>query len=135
VIVDKLDLPDKSKYYDYNIIKFLRTFNTLATRSKIGTIFMDDLSPYLGKNQIDSLKSAGFSIEAEVKNVREVGLKSIKEVTLDKAQEVIKTGVNKKALVKVSDEFKLTEVPPVEKGVEYSIEATEDNIDKEISEV
>lgn len=135
VIVDKLDLPDKSKYYDYNIIKFLRTFNTLATRSKIGTIFMDDLSPYLGKNQIDSLKSAGFSIEAEVKNVREVGLKSIKEVTLDKAQEVIKTGVDKKALVKVSDEFKLTEVPPVEKGVEYSIEATEDNIDKEISEV
>lgn len=135
VIVDKLDLPDKSKYYGYNIVKFLRLFNTLATRSKIGTVFMDDLSPYLGKNQIDSLKSAGFSIEAEVNNVREVGMKSIKDVNLDKVQETIKTGVEKDKLVKVANEFKLSEVPPVEKSIEYNIEATEDGLDKEISEV
>jgi hypothetical protein len=45
---------------------------------------MDDLSPYLGKNQIDSLKSPGFSIADEVKTVRDVGMKSIQNLTLDK---------------------------------------------------
>jgi len=35
----------------------------LATRSKEATLFIDDLAPYFGENQKDSLKSVGYDIK------------------------------------------------------------------------
>lgn len=88
VIVDKLsNIPSEEDINNnkYQLIEFLYRFNTLSTRSKIATIFMDDFSHILGENKKEEIKSVGFDISESVKLYRTPFLESLLQLKLDKA--------------------------------------------------
>ena len=82
VIIDNMkNIPDKLAK-DYRTIEFLKRFYTLATRGKVASIFLDDLSNLVGNNTKDSQKSIGFNIKSQVSLFRDNYLESLNKLNL-----------------------------------------------------
>lgn len=85
VIVDSLEkIPDPDRLTNTTeLIDFLGRFNTLSTRSKQGTIFMDSFSKIFGENKQETIKSPGFDIQPAVKLYREPYLQQLNSLKIE----------------------------------------------------
>ena len=118
VIIDNMkNIPDKLAK-DYRTVEFLKRFYTLATRGKVASIFLDDLSNLVGNNTKDSQKSIGFNIKSQVSLFRDNYLESLNKLNL-------------RAPVEESEEDKSKEEPKEEETVsEKSKEAVSEEEEK-----
>lgn len=134
VVVDRMELPELDQFKSIHALKFLRKFNTLSTRSKIATIFLDDFTPYFGKNQIDSLKSDGFNIVPQIEEFRKSYLERLKQLNLEEAAIKLNDKIVKKDDVEKIDEEEYTVNSPVlDERPEYSPDIPEEQL-KEITQ-
>ena len=83
VIVDKLNNVPEVGVSPYKYLEFLKRFNTLSTRSKTATIFIDDFKDILGENKEETIKSPGFDISESIEEYRKPYLKSLEELKLE----------------------------------------------------
>jgi hypothetical protein len=83
VIVDKLNNIPEAGVPPYKYLEFLKRFNTLSTRSKVATIFMDDFQEIFGENKEETIKSPGFDISESIEVYRKPYLKSLEELKLE----------------------------------------------------
>ena len=91
VVIDNMENIPKTLTPDYQItVGFLKRFYTLATRGKVASIFMDDISNLVGVNTKDTQKSIGFNITKQVSLFRDNYLEALNKLQLRDSEEVEK---------------------------------------------
>lgn len=86
VIIDKLDDFPTNWSGDYTDIINLKRFNTLRTRAKQATLFIDDLSHLFGENTQDSIKSKSFNIADQLTDFRDSVKRELENLQLKKPE-------------------------------------------------
>lgn len=134
VFIDKFELPDTidgftgAKYS----IPFLRKFNTLMTRGKIASIFLDNnLTKLVGENTIDEMKSIGFDISGQINTFRDSYLKALSKLDLSETTQEEKPEVTPEPEVK-EQEGELVISPTVDNSPELNPENSQEEIQKQL---
>jgi hypothetical protein len=73
---------DSSRKFDK--VDFLKKFNTIATRGKVASIFLDGktITDIFGESQVDKSKSPGFSISSYVTSTKQQYLDAFSKLEL-----------------------------------------------------
>lgn len=131
VIIDSLEnlLTNESNELGFgkkfeNIL-FLKRIYTLATRGKQAAIFVDDLSPYFGKINTESIKSDTYDISEQFKNYTEKYLQNLAELKLEETSEETPKEEEKKEKEEKKEEEKQVEEKDVSEEEEEEEEEEE----------
>ena len=99
---------------NYNSVLFLRRIYTLATRGKQAAIFVDDLTPYFGSIQSESIKSKTFDISKQFENFSKEYVENLESLNLEEIEEKVVEKEEPKPIHKEKDEVVIPESDNIE---------------------